>query len=83
MEKRLTLNELKEKYPAKWVFLKNAEMDGPNIISGEVICVCDDEEYSSKWIELIKSGIKFNKLRTTHEMYGGIINAENVTITLE
>lgn len=84
MEERLTFEEMKKKYPDRWVFVKNAEMDGPDVISGEVICVCDDEEYADKWIELINAGTAFNKVRTSHWMLGGgIINAENITITIE
>ena len=45
MEERLTFEEMKKRFPGKWVFVKNADADGPNIRSGEIICVCGDEEY--------------------------------------
>lgn len=84
MGKRLTWKEMQERYPDKWVFVKNAEKDGPDIISGEVISVCDDDGYGNQCVEFIKSGIKFDKERTTHDWFGGgIIHAENVTISIE
>ena len=37
MEERLTFEEMKKRFPGKWVFVKNADADGPNIRSGEII----------------------------------------------
>ena len=83
MEERLTFEELKKRFPGKWVFVKNADADGPNIRSGEIICVCGDEEYGDKMVEMLRSGIDFKKFRTTHDFYGGFIYAENAATTIE
>lgn len=83
MGKVMTWEQIKEKYPDRWVFVKNYTMDGADIASGEIICVCTDEEYPSTAIKIMDSGIDFSKERTTHEDFGGFINAENATFTLE
>lgn len=83
MAERMTFEEMKEKYPGKWVFVKNAEADGPNVLSGEIICVCSDDEYGNKMVEMLRSGIDFKKFRTTHDFFGGLIYAENASTTIE
>lgn len=83
MAERLTYDEMVERYPGKWVFVKNPEKRGPDVVSGEVICVCSDDEYTAKFIEIRHSGINFDKFRTTHDFYGGFIYAENLETTIE
>ena len=83
MSERLTWEEMVEKYPDKWVFVKNAELDGIDIASGELICACTDKECGKKVSELVDAGVRFYHARTTHDIFGGFINAENVTVTIE
>lgn len=49
MKERLTWKEMVQRYPNKLVFVENAELRGSDIISGDLICACTDDEYSQKW----------------------------------
>lgn len=41
---RLSWDEMVEKYPDQWIAVKDAEMDGADIMSGEVVTAQSDEE---------------------------------------
>lgn len=82
MKERLTWEEMVQRYPNKWVFVENAELRGIDIISGDLICACTDDEYSKKAVELIRAGIDFRHVRTTEGNWGGYVNAKNVKISI-
>ncbi len=41
---RLTWDEIVKKYPDLWVAVRDAEMDGADIVSGEVVAAKPDKE---------------------------------------
>ncbi|MCR5791079.1 MAG: hypothetical protein K6G83_14450 [Lachnospiraceae bacterium] len=78
MDKRMTWNEITQKYPERWVALKEAEMDGPNIISGIVTAVKTDDEIYDYEPEHLHEGLIFE--RTTEGEWSGIIDSNLATM---
>lgn len=71
---RLTWDEMVEKYPNLWVAVKDAEMDGGDIISGEVVDAKPDKEMRSFRIANWGSGLVFR--RTSDGEFDGFINSD-------
>ena len=44
MSTNMKWEDMVEKYPDRWVAVGNAVMDGPNIVSGDVVAVKTDDE---------------------------------------
>ena len=42
--KRMSWDEMVKEYPDRWVVIKNAEMNGPGIVSGIIVTVKTDDE---------------------------------------
>lgn len=65
---RMTWDEMVFGYPDQWVAVKDAEMDGADIVSGEVVAHLPDREMREYRIKHFHSGLVF--MRTTD----GLIN---------
>ncbi len=50
-EKRITWQEMVDKYPDMWVAVKDAEMDGPDILSGVPVDVKSDDDIAQYHIK--------------------------------
>ena len=69
-ERRMTWNEIVEAYPDKWVVVKDAEMEGPDVISGIVVEVLSDDEIGNYRIENCDKEYEYR--RTTEGYFNGI-----------
>ena len=78
--KNMTWEEMVNMYPGKWVVIVNPIMDGPDVISGEILDVKSDEEIGKYRVEHRKDGFTFR--RTTEEKWSGIIDADFVIETV-
>lgn len=70
---RITYDEAVSRFPDMWVFVTNVRLDGIDVVEGDILEVCPDEECDKVWLSLIKSGIDFRKFRTTEVSYVGPI----------
>ena len=78
---RLTWDEMVEKYPDQWIAVKDAEMDGADIESGEVVAYENDME---DFIDFrIKNRHTYKFCRTSVEDIPGIIMSTNFGIKIE
>ena len=71
-ERKMTWDEMVNDYPSQWVIVRNAEMDGPDIISGILVDVKKDEDIISYRANHSRTGLTFR--RTTEETMSGIAN---------
>lgn len=76
MEGRLTWEEIVERYPDRWVGLRDCVMDGADIVSAVVECVCTDDEQDAKICEYARAKIGLTWDRTTE--VGGVYLQWNV-----
>ena len=74
--KNMTWDEMVEKYPDQWVVVKDAVMDGPDIISGELIEVKSDNDIADFQIKNHGKGYEFR--RTTEGSFNGITGSSIV-----
>ena len=75
-EKRITWQEMVDKYPDMWVAVKDAEMDGPDILSGVLVDVKSDDDIAQYRINNKKKGYIFS--RTTEGVFNGITGSSVV-----
>ena len=61
----MTWAEIKKAYPDRWVALTDYKKDGPTIIEGIPIKVCEEKDMYSAERELREKGIPFIWRRTT------------------
>ena len=71
---RLSWDEMVSKYPDQWVAVKDAEMDGADIISGIVVAAMPDREMRQFRMKNRKSGFVFR--RTTDGDFDGFIDSD-------
>lgn len=76
MEERMTMEEMIDRYPDMWVAIKDAEKDGPNIMSGILYAVLSDDEIGDFEEEHLGQGLTF--FRTTEGDWDGIISSDFV-----
>lgn len=69
-ETRMTWNEMVDKYPDMWVAVKDAQMDGPDIVSGIVVAVLSDIDVGQFRIKNKRKGLVFS--RTTEGFFNGV-----------
>ena len=72
--KRMSWDEMVKEYPDRWVVIKDAEMDGPDIISGIIVTVKSDDDIMRFRIDNQKKGYKF--YRTSEGDFYGITDAD-------
>ena len=70
---RMTWDEMVDQYPERWIAIRDAEMNGADIISGIVEAVLTDEELGD-YREQAAPGLLFD--RTTEGNWYGPISAE-------
>ena len=74
MNERLTWKEMNDKYPDRWLILKDAEYErGIDLVKGTVVKVCTDDEIDSVLVELLRKGDIFDKIRTTPGIPAGAL----------
>ena len=71
---RMTWEEMVSAYPDKWVVVENADMDGADIVSGDVVEVMSDDDIIPFRIANQNKGYKF--YRTTEGDFYGIVDAD-------
>ena len=74
-----TWGNIVREYPGMWVAIKNPQMDGPNIISGELFAVKSDDEIIDFEDEHIGEGLIYR--RTTGGESNGPIRANFIIET--
>ncbi len=75
-EKRVTWQEMVDNYPDMWVVVRDAEMDGPDIISGILVDVKSDNDIGDYRIKNHNRGLKYR--RTTEGFWNGITGSSIV-----
>ena len=74
MTEHLTWEEMVKEYPDKWVVIKDAVMDGADIVSGTIVDVKSDDDIIPFRTKNQKKGYRF--YRTTEGGFYGIIDAD-------
>ena len=62
---RLDWNEIVERYPDRWVGVRDYILNGAIPNNAEVVCICTDKEVDKNMVKYGKLGIKLYWLRTT------------------
>ena len=78
--KQMTWEEMVNTYPDQWVVVKDAVLNGPDIISGDVIDVKSDDEIIAFRTANQKKGYEYR--RTTEGFFNGITGS-SVVISIE
>ena len=73
---RMTWDEMAKKYPDMWVVVKDAQMDGPDILSGILIDIKPDDEIGH--YEVMTKGNGYKYRRTTEGFWNGITGSSIV-----
>lgn len=74
---RMTWDEMVDRYPDMWVSISDAEMEGPDVLSGELVAVIPDDEIADYELDHWTDG--YITRRTTEGEWLGPISA-NFTI---
>ena len=74
MNVNMKWEDMVKEYPDRWVAVGNAVMDGPNIVSGDVVAVKTDDEISDYEADHLREGLRFR--RTTEGCWSGVINSD-------
>ena len=73
---RCSMEELREKYPDKWVILDNCEwINKSTVESGVLIDVCDDAEISAQRMKYRHEGKNYTYRRTTEGGHSTYVHA--------
>ncbi len=75
-KKRMTWQEMVRAYPDQWVVVKDAEMDGPDILSGILVTVKPDDDIGAYRVQNSGNGYEFR--RTTEGFWNGITGSSIV-----
>ena len=73
-DERMTWNEMVKKYPDQWVVVEDAEMNGPDILSGIVVTVMPDDKITDYRLKNTRHDYEF--CRTTEGDFDGIIDSD-------
>ncbi len=74
--KRYSMDELKDRYPDRWVILDNCEwINKSTVRSGELIEICDDDEISTKRMKYRHEGKNYTYRRTSEGGYSTYVHA--------
>ena len=74
MNEKMTWEEMVKKYPNQWVIVKDAVMDGPDIVSGIVVAVKSDSEIIP--FRLSNTHKDYEICRTTEGWFNGVIDTD-------
>ncbi len=81
MGERLSWEEIRDRYPDKWVVLRDCEWKNKsNIKSAVIIDTCEDEEISQRRIQSRKNGDGLIFRRTTEGMFVPYVQAVNFEV---
>lgn len=61
----MSWNEIKEKYPNRWVALTDYRKKGSRILEAVPVCVCEEKDMYDTELALKEQGIPFVWRRTT------------------
>ena len=75
--------EMKQRYPSKWVVVKTTEGTMPNIKAGIVKYVANDDEIDDIWCQCLDLGLNYDKKRTKMEAFSGIVDGIDFSIDAE
>ena len=81
--KLMTWDEMKKKYPGKWVFVDQTKGDGSNIEEGVVKYVATDDEMEDVWVQCMKQDLDYAMARTTVEPFMGVVDGINFSIDVQ
>lgn len=79
----MTWNEMKERYPSRWVFVEVKKGEGINIEEGIVRAVAEDGKLAEAWDYCTAHGWKFMYKRTSAEPFMGIVDCINCSVVSE
>ncbi len=79
----MTWEEMKRRYPSKWVIVDKIEGDASNIRTGIVKYVATDDEIDAIWVKCHKDGFHYDKARTKMEAFSGIVDGIDFSIDAE
>ena len=71
---RMTWDEMVKKFPDQWVVVKDAEMSGPDILSGIVVAVMPDDQITAFRLSNTRRDYEF--CRTTEGEFDGVIDSD-------
>ena len=79
----MTWEEMKRRYPSKWVIVDVIEGTLTNIKAGIVKYVATDDEIDDIWCQCLDQGLNYDKARTTVEAFSGIVDGIDFSIDVE
>jgi len=80
----MTWNEMKQRYPGKWVIVEKTEGNASTIKAGIVKFVANDNEIDDIWVKCLDADLAYDKARTTVESFSsGIVDGINFSIDAE
>lgn len=79
----MTWEEMKQRYPSKWVVVETTKGEMPNIEEGVVKYVANDDEIDDIMIKCHQKGFYYNKKRTKMEAFSGIVDGIDFSIDVE
>ncbi len=74
---KMLWTDIQAQYPGKWAILADREMNGADIVSAELIDICDDDTVASKKAASKKAGDGYWFMRTTTTPVPAYIHVEN------
>ena len=75
MDERMTWDEMVQRYPDKWVVVKDAEKSGPDVLSGILVTVVDDDDIGDYMADNFRKGYDF--ARTTEDVFYPFVQSLN------
>ena len=75
-ERRMSWSEMVNNYPDQWVAVRDAEMNGPDIVSGILVAVKSDDEIEDFQLQHFDDGLRYR--RTTEGFFNGITGSSVV-----
>ena len=77
---RMTWEDIQQKHPEVWAILDNIERDGADIVSAELIGICNDDNVAEKKAAARRSGKKYWFVRTTTTPVPAYIHVANAVV---
>ncbi len=79
----MTWEEMKRRYPSKWVIVDKKEGNSSTIRTGIVKYVATDDEIDDIWCQCLDQGLNYDKARTSVEAFSGIVDGIDFSIDVE
>ena len=71
---KMSWDEMVKKYPNQWVVVKDADMNGPDIVSGIIVAAMSDDKITDYRLKNSNHNLEF--CRTTEGEFDGIIDSD-------